>query len=220
MYVAEHPSLICFYPELTMRFQSLSVPLLAMALLAGCSDPVAPPATMVLPQTATMGNSVSRTLSLAGYDDEGDVMKPRNVTWTSSNTSVATVNANGVVSSKSLGATTITARAGDAVASTQVWVVPAVIQSCETNTATLCANWTLADSLYNAVWQQGSKAVIRVARFDADSVRFTRLDPSGTSQGMQAVYRGVPANRAVQNAQVTWTHVEGYSFSGIWNATW
>jgi hypothetical protein len=203
-----------------MRFQFVSAPLLAAALLAGCSDPVAPPATMVLPQTATMGNAASRTLSLVGYDDEGEVMKPRGVTWTSSNTSVATVNANGVISSKSLGATTITARAGDAVAATRVWVVPATIQSCETNTATLCANWTLADSVYNAVWQQGSKAVISVERFDADSVRFSRVDPSGTSQGMRAVYRGVPVNRAVQNALVTWTHVEGYSFSGIWNATW
>jgi hypothetical protein len=203
-----------------MRFPFVSAPLLAAALLAGCSDPVAPPATLVLPQTATMGNSASRTLSLVGYDDEGDVMKPRGVTWTSSNTNVATVDAKGVISSKSLGATTIKARAGDAAASTRVWVVPATIRSCETNTATLCADWTLADSVYNAVWQQGSKAVISVERFDADSVRFSRVDPSGTSQGMRAVYRGFPANRAVQNALVTWTHVQGYSFSGIWNATW
>ncbi|HEY0024318.1 MAG TPA: Ig-like domain-containing protein [Longimicrobium sp.] len=203
-----------------MRFQFVCAPLLAAALLAGCSDPVAPPATLVLPQTVTMGNSASRTLSPVGYDDEGDVMKPRGVTWTSSNTNVATVNANGVISSNSLGSTTITARAGDAAATTRVWVVPAIIQSCETNTATLCANWTLADSVYNAVWQQGSKAVISVERFDADSVRFSRVDPSGTSQGMKAVYRGLAANRAVQSGLVTWTHVEGYSFSGMWNATW
>jgi hypothetical protein len=203
-----------------MRFRFVSAPLLAAALLAGCSDPVAPPATIVLPQTAAMGNAASRTLSLVAYDDEGEVMTARGVKWTSSNTSVATVNANGVISSKSLGATTITARAGGAAAITRVWVVPATIQSCETNTATLCASWTLADSVYNAVWQQGSQAVISVERFDADSVRFSRVDPSGTSQGMRAVYRGIPTNRAVQNAQVTWTHVQGYSFSGIWNATW
>jgi uncharacterized lipoprotein YmbA len=201
-----------------MRF--LTAPLLAAALLAGCSDPVAPPATLVLPQTATMGNPASRALSLVAYDDEGDVMTPRGVIWKSSNTSVATVSAKGVVSAKSLGTTIITARAGDAAAATRVWVVPATIQSCETNTATLCATWTLADSVYNAVWQQGSMAVISVERFDADSVRFSRVDPSGTSQGMRAMYRGVPTNRAVQNAQVTWTHVQGYSFSGIWNANW
>lgn len=203
-----------------MRFQFLSAPLVAAALLAGCSDPVAPPATLVLPQTATMGNSASRALSLVAYDDEGDVMTARRVTWTSSNPAVATVSARGVVSSKSLGTTTISARTGDAVAASQVWVVPATIRSCETNTATLCADWTLADSVYNAVWEQGSKAVISVERFDADSVRFSRFDPSGTSQGMRAVYRGAPVNRAVPGGRVTWTHVEGYSFSGFWNASW
>lgn len=202
-----------------MRFQFVSAPLLAAALLAGCSDPVAPPATMALPQTSTMGNSATRALSLVGYDDEGKVMKPRGVTWTSSNPNVATVNTNGVISSKSLGATTIAARAGDATATTRVWVVPATIQSCETNTAKLCANWTLSDSLYNAVWQQGSQAVITVERFDADSVRFSRLDPSGTSQGMRATYRGVPVNRAVANASVVWTQ-NGFSFGGRWDATW
>ncbi|HEX8904437.1 MAG TPA: hypothetical protein VF771_06330, partial [Longimicrobiaceae bacterium] len=72
---------------------------------------------------------------------------------------------------------------------------------------------------YVADWLQGSHAIIAVNVFTADSVRFTRDDPSGTSTGMHAVYRGVRQGNTVQNGVVTWTQ-NGFSFSGFWQASW
>jgi hypothetical protein len=96
---------------------------------------------------------------------------------------------------------------------------PQVIQSCETNTATLCANWQRgANGKYEATWSQGSYAVIEATKFTADSVVFTRNDPSGTSAGMHAVYRGVPDDDSVVGI-VTWTQ-NGQTFSGQWIASW
>lgn len=97
--------------------------------------------------------------------------------------------------------------------------LPAQIQACETNTAQVCGSWVLSNGQYHAHWPQGSQAVISVVRFNQDSVIFNRVDPAGTSAGMQAVYRAAPVGRSVQNGVVTWTY-QGRTFSGFWKATW
>jgi hypothetical protein len=141
------------------------------------------------------------------------------VTWTSSNTTVADVSSSGVITGKALGASTVTAHLGSASMALQAWVVPATINSCETNTAQLCTNWVLSDSVYSATWSQGSHAIISVGQFSADSARFVRLDPDGTSAGMRALYRGNVVNRAVPGGGVVWN--DGVNvFSGSWSATW
>lgn len=175
------------------------------------------PTQLQAPASATMGLGVSRPV-VAARDQYGNPTFA-GVTLTSSNPAVAEVSATGVVTSRALGAATIRAQSGGASSETRVWVVPATINACETNTATLCSAWTLADSLYNATWQQGSQAVIRVGHFSADSVRFNRVDPAGTSAGMTAVYRGSVAGRSVQGGMVTWTQ-PGAVFSGTWTGTW
>lgn len=172
------------------------------------------------PPTVVVGMGATRTVTLSGRDQYGNAVTPSGVVWTTNNAGVAEVNSSGAITTRGLGGAQLTAQLGTITAATTVYVVPPTIRGCETNTATLCADWVLADSVYTATWAQGSTAVIRVGRFGADSVRFDRVDPAGTSQGMKAVYRGVPVNRAVQNGMVTWTHPQGYSFSGIWNATW
>jgi hypothetical protein len=96
---------------------------------------------------------------------------------------------------------------------------PAQIVVCETNTATLCANWNWVGDHYVADWAQGSHATITVQRFDADMVIFVRDDPSGTSAGMHAVYQADPDGNSVTAGVVTWTH-NGASFSGRWDADW
>lgn len=97
--------------------------------------------------------------------------------------------------------------------------LPPVIHSCETNTATLCADWTWSNGKYTADWSQGSHANIVATTYSPDQVVFTRDDPSGTSVGMHAVYHGVPASHTVNAGVVTWTQ-GGSSFSGNWQATW
>lgn len=98
--------------------------------------------------------------------------------------------------------------------------LPAVIQSCETNTAEVCGTWTASNGVYNAVWPQGSRAVIRVERFDRAGVVFEREDtPASSSAGMTAVYEGTVQADSVVNGVVTWT-VNGSTFSGTWRARW
>jgi hypothetical protein len=95
---------------------------------------------------------------------------------------------------------------------------PASIHVCETNTATLCADWQWTGERYEAEWAQGSYAQITVASFDRDFILFLRRDPSGTSQGMRASYQGVPRDGEASGV-VTWTH-DGQTFSGRWTARW
>jgi len=98
--------------------------------------------------------------------------------------------------------------------------LPAVITSCETNTATLCSDWHLLNGQYVADWTNGSHAIIIPTVFELDSVVFTRDDPSGTSAGMHAVYRGAPTNGTISPGMVTWTDTNHFSFNGRWDAHW
>jgi hypothetical protein len=95
--------------------------------------------------------------------------------------------------------------------------VPRTLHSCETHTATLCADWRLDGGRYLADWTNGSHAEIVINRFDADSIVFTRDDPSGVSAGMHAVYRGAPVGGRVRGGVVTWSR-DGLTFSGPWEA--
>ena len=97
--------------------------------------------------------------------------------------------------------------------------LPSSIHSCETNTATLCADWQRSGTIYVADWAQGSHAEIHVTQFDDEHVIFVRDDPSGTSMGMHAVYEGTPSGHSITNGLVTWTQ-NGQTFSGTWTATW
>jgi hypothetical protein len=97
--------------------------------------------------------------------------------------------------------------------------LPRTIHACETNTATLCANWVREGNRYTAEWSQGSRAEIRVAKFDHKSIVFIRDDPSGTSAGMHAVYVGIPDGNTVRRGTVTWSH-RGQTIIGRWTAEW
>ena len=97
--------------------------------------------------------------------------------------------------------------------------LPATIHVCETNTATLCADWKLSGSTYVADWAQGSHATIRATQFGGSDVVFTRDDPSGTSAGMHAVYTGTAVGHSVSNGVVVWSR-NGETVSGIWTAQW
>jgi hypothetical protein len=98
--------------------------------------------------------------------------------------------------------------------------LPATIYACESNTAQLCAYWNLDGTEYHAEWPNGARAVIRVERFDADSVVFRRTDkPLSTSAGMTAVYRGQVRDQSVTSGRVTWTQ-DDFSVRGTWSADW
>ncbi len=201
------------------------------AVIAGSSPAVTLPFTVTLnagpavtlqlpPSLITLTPGAAATLAVtAAADAFGNAVPTAGITWSSSNTSVADVSSTGAVTARGAGVATVTARLGQAAGVAQVRVLPLAINACETRTATLCSTWTYSNGQYNAQWQQGSQAVIRVERFDADSVRFARQDPSGSSAGLTAVYRGARGTAGVQNGVVTWTQ-NGSSFSGTWYGSW
>ncbi len=106
-----------------------SAALVACALLACGDDPVDPPpdpvatTVEVAPATATLsalGETVQLTATVS--DQNGNVMSGASVTWSSSDASVATVSATGLVTAAGNGTATITATSGNASGAATVTV--------------------------------------------------------------------------------------------------
>ena len=125
----------------------------AVVLAKGCGDggdPAEPepprPTTVTVsplsPQLTAVGASVQ--LSVRVLDQNGQEMTAANVTWSSNNTAVATVNATGLVTAVANGIATITATAGPASSTATVTVAQAVAMvAVAPATATLLTGDTL-----------------------------------------------------------------------------
>src|SRR6266702_2485642 len=79
----------------------------AYVTVAGCTVPVA--SVTVSPASATVAAGQSVQLTATPKDANGTPLSGRTVTWSSSNTTVASVNAGGFVTSSAAGSATITA---------------------------------------------------------------------------------------------------------------
>lgn len=97
--------------------------------------------------------------------------------------------------------------------------LPVIISEAEN---TYVATWTWTGSSYNAVWNEGSIATMTVVSFTPASVIINRVDTTGVSAGLTAVYNGQISGKSIVNASATWTwpgHA-GYPATGTWVATW
>lgn len=97
------------------------------SLLAACTaDNVGPPKTVasvaVTPLTAPLPLGTTLQLTATPQDNHGNALSGHTVVWSSSDSAVATVNANGVASGVSLGPVTITARVDGVAGSAAVTV--------------------------------------------------------------------------------------------------
>jgi len=217
-----------------MRFLRTSVVLLAA--LAACQESTGSKPRVVAhldlitgaSQMGLPGQPLPAPIVVRATDAGGAPVSGATVGWAAGSGTVAAASSqtdsNGIASvswALDVGlAQTLTATvAGVAPLVVSAQGLPPVIHSCETNTATLCADWAWSNGKYTADWSQGSHANIVATTYSPDQVVFTRDDPSGTSVGMHAVYRGVPASHVVNNGVVTWTQ-GGFSFSGNWQASW
>lgn len=99
--------------------------------------------------------------------------------------------------------------------------LPQIIEECETNTAEVCGTWTRIrnTNLYNALWSQGSRALITAERFDAGGIVFTREDFAGPTPAMRARYEGELTGNTVVGGMVVWTD-RGVTIDGTWHAEW
>jgi Tol biopolymer transport system component/uncharacterized protein YjdB len=157
-----------------------------LILLASCSEeplPPPPPATVpvasveISPGAATIFAGGAATLSATLKDGSGNALSGRAVTWSSSATAVAVVDASGRVTGIAEGVATITAvsesRVGSATVTVQlvpvasVEVTPSTVELVRGDSLTLVA--TLRD-------EQGTVLTGRVLRWSSDQPQVARVD--------------------------------------------
>src|SRR5207245_20586 len=145
----------------------------AYVTVAGCTAPVA--SVSVSPASATVLAGQAVQLTATPKDANGNPLSGRGVTWSSSNTSVASVNASGLVSGVVAGSATITATSEGQSGTSAITVTPPS-STCPTS-STAFQNSAFAS-------QNGSFT----ATFDA-TPNGTGLDAAtGLSQGAAAAY--------------------------------
>ena len=111
-----------------LRDRSLRRVIVTAALLAACtSDTTPPPVSVerveVTPPSASIPLSGTFQFTAVPRDAQGNSLSGRTVTWSSSDVTVASVSAKGLVTGMSLGATTITATVEGHIGATAVTVV-------------------------------------------------------------------------------------------------
>ena len=108
-------------------FRIVPVGLLSAAALTACkeaADPEPVASIVGLNPTDSVRLGKSKTFLVEARDAEGKKLTGRTISWTSLNPNIVAVDANGVATGVGLGATVITARAGAASATTDVFVQP------------------------------------------------------------------------------------------------
>jgi hypothetical protein len=96
---------------------------------------------------------------------------------------------------------------------------PRQIRECETWNARICGTWTLNGDHYDAVWADGSRAIIHIVKFTSTRAMFVREDVTGASAGMTAWYDGAVTGDAVVQGRVTWRK-DGIEWGNVWEAEW
>ena len=104
---------------------SLLIALPAAVVATGCEETTEPVADLVLSHTsATVVVGDTLRITAAMYDANGDVLSGRSVSWSSADTTVATVDTEGLVTGMAEGTTTVAATSEGISASTTVTVTP------------------------------------------------------------------------------------------------
>ncbi len=98
---------------------------------------------------------------------------------------------------------------------------PGIWKECEDSNVRICGTWMYHQESGNfeAKWDNGAAATLKLGKFDGKEVRITRNDQSGASKGLQAVYTGRITATGIVDGKVTWTW-GGRSWSGAGKADW
>lgn len=98
---------------------------------------------------------------------------------------------------------------------------PAILMESETSrhgTFNGKWEWIEAGQSYEARWNNGATAVLRLLEFGVDEIILYREDDSGPSKGLKACYTGYYRDGQVVGGDVTWTFANGNKTSGKWSA--
>jgi hypothetical protein len=209
------------------RVIRLGVSLLLTALLASCGGS-APPTLVsiaVMPATVSVPNGLTQTLTATGkYSDNSTQDLSKSVTWSSSASSVATVDATGLVKAVAIGTATITATSGAVSNTSAVTLTTAVLQSISIAPRNpdfslgfieqMIATGTYSDGSTaqlptntGLIWRSSNPLVADIGKVDGIAHSLGKPgDPPGTTI-FTATYQNVTGSLTVTFATPSWHFV-------------
>jgi uncharacterized protein YjdB len=140
----------------------------------------------VTPDDLTLAIGINQQFTASANYSDGSVQDlVGGVTWTSSTTSVATVDNNGLAAILAAGATTITATVGSFTDSTTITVVPAQLTSLTISPATVSiAAGTQQQFTATGNFDDGSTQVLTSLQWSSSATSILTIDANGLGLGL------------------------------------
>ena len=157
----------------------------ASATVTAVTVPVASVSVSPATPSATVGQTVQ--LTATAYDANNNVLTGRAVTWSSSNTGIATVSSSGVVTGVAAGSATITATSEGKSGTASVTVTPVPVASVSVSPAT--ASVTIAQTVQlTATARDANNNVLtgRAVTWSSSNTGIATVSSSGVVTGVAA----------------------------------
>lgn len=197
----------------TVTATSVRVPSVSASVTLTITKPTITDFTLSETET-TMNIGGTKTLSITAFVP---AYASESATWASNNTTVATVNKNGVITAKALGDAEITATIGEVEKTCTVHVVAVAVNSI---TLPAEANVTLGSSLQlNPTVDPAQAASEYTITYESSAPEIATVDANGKVVGVAAGDAIITATIADKSAQITIHVVAAQMFSKVTDAS-
>ena len=197
----------------TVTATSVRVPSVSASVTLTITKPTITDFTLSKTET-TLNIGGQETLTITAFVP---AYASESATWTSNNTTVATVNKNGVITAKALGDAEITATIGEVAKTCTVHVVAVDVNSI---TLPAEANVTLGSSLQlNPTVDPAQAASEYTITYVSSAPEIATVDANGKVAGVAAGDAIITATIADKNAQITIHVVAAQMFSKVTDAS-
>lgn len=197
----------------TVTATSVRVPSVSASVTLTITKPTITDFTLSETET-TMNIGGTKTLSITAFVP---AYASESATWTSNNTTVATVNKNGVITAKALGDAEITATIGEVEKTCTVHVVAVAVNSI---TLPAEANVTLGSSLQlNPTVDPAQAASEYTITYESSAPEIATVDANGKVAGVAVGDAIITATIADKSAQITIHVVAAQMFSKVTDAS-
>jgi len=162
-----------------------------------------PPVTpSVQPAASVPAGQTVQLFAYATLSDGRTTAITSGVTWTSSDTSIATVSTDGTIKGWAPGTATVTATYSTQSASAQVTVTPAVLVSLSLNTVTSVPAGTSTQLTLTGIYSDGTSAPVTAANatWSSDNTVVATVDAAGSVTGRSSGTATITASYAGQSA--------------------
>ena len=161
----------------------------------------------VTPSTASVPLGASTTLAADVRDQNGAALGGQSVSWSSSSTSVTTVNGSGVVTAVAVGTSTITASVGGKSGSATITVVPPPVATVSLATIGTLQAGTTAQLSVTLKDQSGTVLTGRTLTFASSTPAVATVDAAGKITALAAGTSAISATSAGVSSSQTLTVV-------------